>query len=66
MATNEVWGSWTDAERWREALFKERSAVARLAWLEEVWQLRKVGRRFGGTHTTQDSESKPAVLHKRP
>lgn len=38
------WGTWQDAERWRREAFKERSAVARLAWLEDVWRLRVASR----------------------
>ena len=44
------WGTWSEAERWREEAFKERSAAARLAWLEDVWRMREVGRKTGRTY----------------
>jgi len=52
MAKNpeQSWGTWSDAERWREEAFQERSAAARLAWLEEVWRMREVAQRTGSTY----------------
>ena len=33
------WGSWNEAERWRREAFGQRTALDRLAWLEDVWRL---------------------------
>jgi hypothetical protein len=46
MSTNpeQGWGTWSDAERWRQDAFKERTPAARLAWLEDIWLLRQSAR----------------------
>ena len=47
MSTNpeQGWGTWSDAERWRQGAFKERTPAARLVWLEDIWRLRKSAER---------------------
>ncbi len=59
MSTNpeQGWGTWGDAERWRQEAFKQLTPAARLAWLEDIWQLRQSAKRVA-EQGPEDSESR--------
>lgn len=67
-SSEEGWGSWNDAERWREATFLERSPLARLAWLEDIWRLKSVSvetARLDSTIPGSRSTFRPLLSSKR-
>jgi hypothetical protein len=41
----ERWGSWEDAEHWRKESFLRRTPAQRLAWLEDMMDLVRIGHR---------------------
>lgn len=64
MSTNpeQGWGTWRDAERWRQDAFKNRSPAARLSWLEDIWRLRvATDAALAVKSESSESENDPAV-----